>query len=395
MPMTIENRRPKRIVRILNRFNVGGPIWNVAYLTKYLPATYETLLVGGKATDTEADAQEILNLLNIEFQLIPSMSREINVFHDLRSLYKLWKMMRKFKPDLVHTHASKAGLLGRIAAIIAGVPVIVHTYHGHVFEGYFNHTKSSLIQQIERFLAKRTAAIVAISEIQKIALTEKFKICTPDKAHIIPLGFDLRPFYPNHDKRQQARKKYKLESGTIAVGIVGRLTTIKNHGLFLRAASLLGKKTPNKYVFFVVGDGDKKEELVNITRELEIYESVHFTSWIYAMETFYPAMDLICLTSFNEGTPVSLIEAQAAGIPVISTQVGGVENTLVSGSTGLLLSSFDPAELAEKIEHLAEDEPYRMQMSKNAHTFAVERFSYQRLVAATEQLYERLLKNAL
>jgi len=392
--MNQEPSKPIRVLRILNRFNVGGPIWNVAFLTKYLPESYETLLIGGKATESEADAQEILNKLAISFRIIPSLSREINLYNDCKSLIAILRIIREYKPHIIHTHASKAGFLGRLAASIAGVPILVHTYHGHVFEGYFSRRKSSFIQRVERFLARKTTAIVAISVTQKTELTEKYRICSTEKTHIVPLGFDLRPFNPSAEKRRVARENYGLNSNTVAVGIVGRLTAIKNHDLFLEAAAILVKNSSVDYQFYIVGDGERREELQAKVGEMGLLLRVQFTSWIYEMETFYPAIDLICLTSLNEGTPVSLIEAQSAGIPVISTKVGGVENTMKEGVTGLLLESFNAKELANKIEGLAIDVGLRNQMSKNALTFATEHFSYQRLVADVEQLYEKLLKNA-
>lgn len=380
-----------RVLRILNRFNVGGPVWNVALLTKYLPDTYETKLVGGKAGAHEGDAEEILSILQIKATIIPSISREVSFVQDIKACIELRKVIRNFQPNIVHTHTSKAGFLGRIAALTLGVPIIVHTYHGHVFEGYFSSAKSKIIQIIERFLARKSTAIIAISETQKKALVYQFKIAPSDKTHVIPLGFDLERFYPSDEKRKQARANYSLTEETIAVGIVGRLTAIKNHQLFLRAAKITLSKTNLTYRFFIVGDGENLEDLKNLSKEFGISSKVEFTSWIHSMEQFYPAMDLVCLTSINEGTPVTMIEAQASGVPVISTKVGGVENTMIHGLTGLLLSSFDPKELAEKIEHLASHPAQRNQMSKNAHTFVREEFCYLALIKNMDNLYKKLL----
>jgi glycosyltransferase involved in cell wall biosynthesis len=383
-----------RVLRILNRFNIGGPIWNVALLTKYLPENYATKLVGGKATLHEADAQEMLNALEIEASLIPSLSRDVSLRNDVKAFFALRKIIREFQPHIVHTHASKAGFLGRLAAITSGVPIVVHTYHGHVFEGYFSRFKTKIIKVLERNLARKSTAIVAISPAQKDAITKKFNICNPQQTHVIPLGFDLEPFNPSSFKRNQARHEYDLTENTIAVGIVGRLTAIKNHSLFLNAAYILQSKSKLNYRFFVVGDGERRVELQKLCTELGISTKVLFTSWIHSMDRFYPAMDIVCLTSFNEGTPVTLIEAQASGIPVISTNVGGVQNAMVDGETGLLLSTFTPEELAEKIERLALDSEQRTQMSKNAHTFAKKQFSYLTLVKNMDLLYKKLLKDA-
>ena len=383
-----------RVLRILNRFNVGGPVWNVALLTKYLPEEYETKLIGGKATPNEADAQYILSEFNINASVIPSLSREVSLGNDLKAFLALRKMIKEFKPHLVHTHASKAGFLGRLAAITTGVPIVVHTYHGHVFEGYFGPMKTRIIKELERFLARKSTAIVTISQAQKKAITEKYKICHAEKTHVIPLGFALERFYPSPAKRNQARITYDLNDDIIAVGIVGRLTAVKNHSLFLKAAAILLSHSTLNYQFFVVGDGETKAELQQLCAEYGITSKVSFTSWIHSMEKFYPAMDIICLTSFNEGTPVSLIEAQASGIPVISTNVGGVENTMIGNETGFILTSFFPQELAKKIDSLANAPELRIQMSKNAHTFATEQFSYHALVNNMDALYKKLLNDA-
>jgi len=389
-----ENSEKIKILRIINRFNIGGPIWNVALLTKHLPENYETKLVGGQANVTEASAMEILEKLNITASILPSMSRKLNLTRDLKAFFELRKIIREFKPQIVHTHASKAGFLGRLAAFTSGVPVVVHTYHGHVFESYFGKIKSSLIKHVERLLALKTTAVVAISEAQKKAINEQFRICASSKTHVIPLGFDLTPFHPNAVIRLTARKEYQLNDATIAVGIVGRLTPIKNHEMFLNAAHLVVSNSPLNYRFFIAGDGEMKTELQEHAELLGISHKVVFTSWIFPMDRFYAAMDLICLTSLNEGTPVTLIEAQAAGIPVISTDVGGVKNTLINHETGLLLSSFDSKELAEKIEYLSTHREKRIQMSKNAHTFAVEQHSYSQLIGRMDNLYQKLLNDA-
>jgi glycosyltransferase involved in cell wall biosynthesis len=383
-----------KVLRVLNRFNVGGPVWNVMLLTKHLPESYETMLVGGVVTQEEGDALSLLDLGDVDVTIIPTMSRKVNLFKDVRTLLTLRSIIRKHKPEIVHTHASKAGFLGRLAAVWSGVPVIVHTFHGHVFEGYFGPFTNRIIRSLERWLARRSNAIVAISAAQKKDLVEKYRIVPSYKVHVIPLGFDLKRFKPNETKRYNSRKHHQLKAKTIAVGIVGRLTEIKNHTLFLSAASKLLDQTELDFQFFVVGDGALKQELMEKAKALNLEKKLVFTSWIGAMETFYPAMDIVCLTSINEGTPVSLIEAQASGIPVISTRVGGVEDIIVHEKTGILLDTFNPEELAEKILHLANHPILRAEMSKNAHNFVFDRYNYMRLIAEMENLYQNLMRDA-
>ena len=199
-----------RILRILNRFNLGGPTYNAAYLTKYLNSDYETLLVGGANDSSEKNSEYIVKQLGIEPFIIPEMKREISPKDDYVAYGKLKKLIKEFKPDIVHTHASKAGALGRQAALSMEVPVVLHTFHGHVFDSYFSRYKASLYKTVEKYLAKRSNCIVAISESQKKELTEKYKICTPDKVAVVPLGFDLSNFSIN-----MAEKRAKLDRKSV------------------------------------------------------------------------------------------------------------------------------------------------------------------------------------
>jgi len=393
--MTKVETRPTRVLRIINRFNVGGPIYNVTYLTKYLPESYETLLIGGCATQTEQDAQYILTDHGIQAHVLPSMSRSIRIFNDLKTFISLIKLIRSFKPDIVHTHASKAGALGRIAAKIMGVQVIVHTYHGHVFHGYFNPTITKLIVLTERVLGKITTKIITISSAQQQDIVTTFRIAPEKKTAIIPLGFDLTRFEKSAENRMELRKKMNLKAHQTAVAIVGRIAPIKNHRLFIDAAAKAYKKHPEEFMFYVVGDGELKQDLttyINTTYPW-LNSSVIFTSWIADMTTFYPAMDLVCLTSINEGTPVSLIEAQASGIPVLSTNVGGVKDVVNSNETGIILNEHSAEELSNHLIELHLNSELRIKMSQNARNFVKERYTYHRLIADVDGLYKTLLSN--
>jgi glycosyltransferase involved in cell wall biosynthesis len=393
--MTKVETRPTRVLRIINRFNVGGPVYNVTYLTKYLSETYETLLIGGCATQTEQDATYILSEHGIQAHVLPSMSRSIRIFNDLKTFYILLKLIRSFKPDIVHTHASKAGVLGRIAAKTMGVQVIVHTYHGHVFHGYFNPTITKLIVFIERILGKITTKIITISTAQQQDIVTKFRIAPINKTAVIPLGFDLSRFEKSAENRMELRKKMNLTAHKTAVAIVGRIAPIKNHRLFIDAAAEAYKKHPEEFIFYVVGDGELRDDLTNYisTTYPWLNSSVIFTSWIADMTTFYPAMDLVCLTSINEGTPVSLIEAQASGIPVLSTNVGGVKDVIHPNETGIILNEHSAEELSNHLIELHLNSELRIKMSQNARNFVKERYTYYRLVDDIDGLYKTLLSN--
>ncbi|MBS4014263.1 MAG: glycosyltransferase [Bacteroidetes bacterium] len=393
-----------RVLRILNRFNLGGPTYNAAYLTKYLSTDFETLLVGGANDPTEKNSEFIVNNLGISPIKIPEMQRAISPLKDYQALQKLKKLIKEFKPDIVHTHASKAGALGRRAAIACKVPVIVHTFHGHVFDSYFSEWKASFYKRLERGLAAKSSGIIAISDIQKEDLSVKYKICPPEKVRVIPLGFDLSKFREDTDsKRFEFRQKYQISDDEIAIGIVGRLVPIKNHKMFLEAFNILKSKSNRKLRAFIIGDGECKEEIQEKSRELgldfvngvETFKKapVTFTSWLTDMDEVNAGMDIIALTSLNEGTPVSLIEAQASGKPIVSTNVGGIENVVMPGKTALLSCKNKPDEFADRLLELTDNDVLRKDFSNNGWEFVKNKFHYTRLVKDMEEYYYELLSN--
>lgn len=393
-----------RVLRIINRLNLGGPTYNAAYLTKYLEPEFETLLVSGMKDEAEESSEFIVKNLDLHPVYMPEMYRELNPFRDYKSYYKLRKLIEEYKPDIVHTHAAKAGAVGRLAAAHSGVPVIVHTFHGHVFHSYFGKTKTRLFLEIERYLAKRTTAIVTLSEIQKTELVEEFKIASAQKFEIIPLGFDLDRFASNTDeKRKRFRAEYNIDDDEIAIGIVGRLVHIKNHSLFLKALKIVAGKTTKKIRAFIIGDGEERNviEQTAITLGLkfnnnDLHEKniLTFTSWIKDIDVSNAGMDIITLTSNNEGTPVSLIEAQASSKPIVSTNVGGIENIVAKNETALLSASGDEIQFAENLLRLIEDDNLRQKLSYSSRQMVINKFSYQRLCTDMASFYHRLLQNS-
>lgn len=391
-----------KILRILNRFNLGGPTYNAAYLTKYMGSDYQTLLVGGVNDASEKNSEYILHDLGIEPLIIPQMIREISPVSDYKAFQRIKGIIRDFKPDIVHTHASKAGALGRHAAISMKVPAIVHTFHGHVFDSYFHPLKTSFYKSVERFLARRTHRIIAISESQKYDLSMRYQICDADKISVVPLGFDLQRFRENMaEKRAHFRRHYKINQDEIAIGIIGRLVPVKNHHMFLEALKLLQGLTSRKIRAFIVGDGESREIIKQKAQSLGIpfvngigdYQpaTLTFTSWITEMDYVNAGMDIVALTSLNEGTPVSLIEAQAAGNPVVSTRVGGIENVVVPGKTALLTESDNPQQFAGHLLTLVENDQLRQSFSENGWQQVGEKFHYSRLANDMQGVYDQLL----
>ena len=382
-----------KVLRIINRFNIGGPTYNATFLTRYLSDDFETLLVGGLPEADESDSLHIPRSYGVEPVLIEEMKRLPNLASDRAAYKKLKQIIEEFKPDIVHTHAAKAGALGRKAAKACKVPVIVHTYHGHVFHSYFGKVKTALYKYIERRLAKQSDGIIAISPLQKDELSLQHKICPPEKITVIPLGFDLHKFQENlPEKRLQTRSNYQLNEDEVAVAIVGRLAPIKNHTLFLDAVERVLKQGV-KARFFIVGDGSEKAMITERVNQLnQLYgECIQCTSWITDIATFNAGMDLICLTSDNEGTPVSLIEAQACNLPVISTDVGGVRDIVKDGETGFIVPKKNAEALAEKLTLLINSKEIREKMSQNGWKFVEEQFHYTTLVSNMENYYRTLL----
>jgi glycosyltransferase involved in cell wall biosynthesis len=383
-----------KVLRIINRFNIGGPTYNATFLTKFISDDYETLLVGGLPEKDESDSLHVLEDYGVKPLLITEMKRIPNFRSDREAYRRIKQIIQEFQPDIVHTHAAKAGALGRKAAKACGVPIIVHTFHGHVFHSYFGKTKTLIYKLIERRLAKISTGIIAISPIQKEELSAVHGICKPEKIKVIPLGFDLIKFRENlPEKRIKTRIEWQLNEEEVAVAIIGRLAPIKNHSLFLDVIELLAEKGI-KARYFIVGDGQERNSIEERAKKLEKSYNlkIELTSWIKDIATFNAGMDIICLSSDNEGTPVSLIEAQASGVPVISTDVGGVKDILKEGETGFVVPKKDPETFGEKLQLLIENKEIRHKMSQNGWNFVRDKFHYTTLVKNMENYYAELIE---
>jgi glycosyltransferase involved in cell wall biosynthesis len=390
-----------RVLRIMNRFNLGGPTYNAAYLTKYLGDGFESVLVGGQQEIFEGDSDFILDKLGIEPVRIPEMKREINPFLDYQAFQKLKKIIKDFNPHIIHTHASKSGALGRMAANEMKVPVVVHTYHGHVFDAYFSRVKSNVYVRLERQLAYYTDAVITLSENQKHDIVRKYKICKAGKTKIIPLGFDLARFNENTEyKRKVFREKYQIEDDEIAIGIIGRLVPVKNHQLFVEAIEELYKNSSRRIRAFIIGDGEHRYYIENLLREKGIpftdnhhqKSTVLFTSWEREIDVVNAGLDIVVLTSLNEGTPVSLIEAQAAGKPVVTTNVGGIQNIIKDNVTGLIAEKNNDKDFIRKLKSVVEDDELRASLQGKGWDFVSGKFHYSRLVDDIRELYLSLMK---
>lgn len=391
-----------KVLRIINRFNIGGITYNVSYLSKYLEPDYETLLVGGPEEEGEDSSLYIPQELGLKPRVLHEFQREINLKSDYKAYKEIKKIIKEFKPDIVHTHASKAGAIGRLAAIDCKVPIIIHTFHGHVFHSYFGKLKTAFYKTIERYLAKHSTTIVAISNKQKQELSEVFNIAPKDKIQVIPLGFDLTKFTKNKEtNRKEFREKYNLKEDQLAIGIIGRLAPIKNHSLFIEAIAYLKQNGITNFKAFIIGDGDTRDVITESCRVNQVSWSnnstdevdVIFTSWITNVEWALHGLDIVTLTSLNEGTPVSIIEAQAAGKYVVATNVGGIEDVL-HPECGLLSEITDKNGFFLNLLKTCNNTSALSASAVKGEKWAFEKYSYTRLVSDMRQLYAQLLKRA-
>ena len=261
-----------KILRIMHRINVGGPTHHAAFLTKFLNNNqFETLLISGNLNFGETSGEYILKKYGVEVKYLQNMHRSINLKKDYKAYQEIRKIIREFNPNIVHTHAAKSGALGRLAAIHEKVPIIIHTFHGHVFHSYFGYFKTSFYKFIEKYLAKNSSKIIAISALQKNELVDIYKICNSKKIKVIPLGFDLRKFYTKtSSKRSLFRNEFNIKNDEIAIGIVGRLTHIKNQKFFIKSLAFIKEKTTKNIRAFIVGDGEDKDFLKSVANEYNI-----------------------------------------------------------------------------------------------------------------------------
>jgi len=366
-----------RILRLIARLNIGGPALHVTHLARGLnPTRYETLLVTGQIGAGEGDMSDLATGLN--WQVIPELGRAVSPFDDTTSLIKLLRLIWYYRPYIVHTHTAKAGAVGRVAARLARVPVVVHTFHGHTFHGYWSKLGSQLVITTEQGLGLLADRLITVSERVREDLI-KYHIASPEKIVVIPLGLNLARFAiaGRHPPPEPM------------IGIVGRLVPIKNQALFVEMARVLIR---DGYTgrFMVVGDGELRGELERQASDLG--DRVIFTGWRRDLTEVYSQLSVVVNTSHNEGTPVALIEAMAAGVPVVATAVGGVPDLIRSGITGWLSPTNDVVALAEAVKLALNDNG---QVVAQAQSEVLERFSKERLINDVEQLYESLLETSL
>jgi len=395
-----------KILRIIARLNIGGPARNAVLLTEGFS---DTVLVCGEVDGTEGDMIYLAKQKGIRPIIVEELGRELSWKNDWTAFWRIYRIIQREKPDIIHTHTAKAGALGRMAGILyrllrrpplkqwrtprndvskchceaAGRSnlILIHTFHGHVFSGYFGKFKTVFFIWTEKFLALFTDKIITVSENLKKELVKKYRITPEKKISVIELGFELD---------ELLKLPLRENRGTINIGIVGRLVPIKNHKMLFKSVCRGGFQTL-PYRIIIIGDGELRLELEKYAEELGVKDKVEFRGWVKDLRAIYEELDIVALTSLNEGTPVSLIEAMAGARPVIATKVGGVSDIVKDGVNGYFVESENVDEFSKKLTELVRNPEKRGVFGINGRKMAQERFAKERLIKDTERLYNNLL----
>ncbi|HEY7615320.1 MAG TPA: glycosyltransferase family 4 protein [Terriglobales bacterium] len=387
------------IARIIARLNVGGPaIQAISMTAAFRQRGYKAVLLAGSLPPGEGSMEYLAHAQNVEVVRVPAMSRQVSSLRDFLAFLQIVRILRRNKPDIVHTHTAKAGTLGRLAAMLLCVPIRVHTFHGHVFQGYFSPALTRAFLVIERFLARYTDCIVAVSPSQSRELSEVYCVAPAGKIATIPLGFDLGPFL-SANGAGTLRAAIKAHPSAVLVGWIGRLAPIKDPGLFLQSVKLFSE--PARVRFVMVGDGELNGRCKETIQQDRLGRFVDLLGWRRDLPEIYRDLDLVVSTSINEGTPIALIEAMASGKAVVSTDVGGVRDLMCGTARSLghmdvfengILVRRDPQRVADAIHYLILHPEERRAMGEAGRAFAQERFSQSRLADDLEKLYLSLAR---
>ncbi len=387
---------PIRVLRVIARLNMGGPALHVAYLSAGLAERgYDTTLVAGSLALGEESMAGVAAELGVPIVTVPELHREISPLRDLRAVYHLAQLIRELRPQILHTHTAKAGAIGRLAALLAGSarpPIIVHTFHGHVLRGYFDPLRSSLFRLLERWLARRTTALVAVSPEVRDDLVA-LGIAPRERFTVVRLGIELDKRVGAVDGDTQGRETRRLLGITpdrFVVGWIGRMTGVKRTDDVLLAVRLLREHGVDA-VLCMVGDGPDRDALERRAHELGIVRDSLFLGYQDEVAPYYAAFDALILPSANEGTPVSAIEALAGGRPVVATRVGGVPDVVRDGVDGFLVEPGDVDAMADRLARLASDPKLRHRMGEAGRASVHERYSVERLLDDVDRLYRTLL----
>jgi len=372
-------------MRIIARMNVGGPAVQVSGLMRgFNPSEFDQRLYTGFCSADEADYLDTV-AHDVTAIRIAGFGRHVRLSGDIKAFFSLMKEIRNFKPHVIHTHTAKAGFLGRIASIISLQPSIrVHTFHGHLLNGYFGPLKKSVVVFVEKVLAIFTHELLAVGAKVRNDLLDA-GVGNREKFGVMPPGLVVESLSP----KKESQTSFGITSSKLQCAFIGRVTKIKRPDRFLDIVREV-KERGIEVEFFMAGDG----ELLDMCRERIAYEDlpVKILGWQSDIERVLSAADMVILTSDNEGTPLSLIQAGMAGLPVVTTNVGSVPEIILDGTTGII-TGLDVHKIADAIEKLANSNELRDQLGSAAREFTTANFGVQRLVSDHENLYKKLLAN--
>jgi len=384
--------RPVRVLRVIARLNVGGPALHVTYLARGLAERgYETTLVAGDVARGEASMSFVAEQAGVEIVTLPGLSRELSPVRDALAAFRLARLIRKLRPDVVHTHTAKAGAVGRTAALLAWPrrPVVVHTFHGHVLRGYFGTGGTLVFRAIETLLARASDRLIAVSPEVRDELVA-LHVAPRERFSVVRLGIELEPRVHFEGDPAEVRRRHGIPEGKFVVGWFGRMTAVKRTDDLLTMLAGVRERGIDA-LLLLVGDGDDRERLEQRAHDLGLARSCLFLGYQEDVAPWYAICDAVVLTSASEGTPVTIIEALAAGRPVVATKVGGVPDVVDEGETGFLVRPHDTHALAERLEILAGDPVRRRAMGDLGRARMLERYAVERLVEDVDALYRELL----
>jgi glycosyltransferase involved in cell wall biosynthesis len=381
---------PLSILHIITRLDLGGSAENTL-LTALGSANvgHRVTIISGYSSDPPSQTEKKAIHAGIIIIKTAHLVRNISVINDAIALLFIIRHLLKNRPDIVHTHTSKAGIIGRIAARLAGVHRVVHTPHGHVFYGYFSLFLTKVFIILERLMVPLTDVHISLTQNEKDDYLSRH-IGKPDDFIPIYSGIPLEMFLKDYGKRDALRKEWGFSGFDIIVGTVARLVPIKNHSLIVEAAAILCKKYPTiQFVF--VGDGELRQPLEEHARSLQVEQHIVFTGWRNDIPELLSAFDIFALCSKNEGMGRAFVEAQAAGVPAIGSRVCGIPEVIKEGETGYLVSSTDPMDLASHIEQLFLNRNALAQMKSACREWVYPKFSVEAMVDKINAIYEMLM----
>jgi len=380
-----------KLIHIITRLDKGGSAENTFLTLKGLDKSrYEVSLIAGPVEDPSQDRRNQIEESGVSYIQVPQLRRNINFFFDFPALLKIRRLLKRDKPDIVHTHTSKAGLLGRLAARLAGIPSIIHTPHGHVFFGYFGALKTKMFVLLEKLASRITDKIIALTPREKADYL-RYKVAKEDKLVVIPSGIELHKCqYPPKEERSKLRRELGIPDRSAVVGTAGRLVPVKGPGFLLQAVGQVISEHPDTYLVFA-GDGPLRKNLAKDAVDRGLAKKIIFTGWRDDMARVLSVFDVFCLPSLNEGMGRVLVEAMALGKPVVASDAGGIPDLIIPGKNGILVPPQDPEELARQIRFLIENREEREKLGRAGKEMA-SAYSDEVMVKKIAELYEKALK---